>query len=139
MKAATRKLVKGVHVGKPRLLQLLHVEKWELKVGLEDTVERWRCKLSKDAGHDDDNDDDSDDDMADDNDDHYDEDNNADNKDYNGDDNDDDAKEQEAAPVSHHCVFTQAECPTTKRVTGHKNTNAAFMPTIIIMVLEHKW
>ena len=55
MKAATRKLVKGVHVGKLRLLQLLHVEKWELKVGLEDTVER--CKQSKDADHDDDNDD----------------------------------------------------------------------------------
>ena len=30
-------------------------EKWELKVGLEDTVER--CKQSKDADHDDDNDD----------------------------------------------------------------------------------
>ena len=54
MKAATRKLVKGVHVGKLRLLQLLHVEKWELKVGLEDTVER--CKQSKGADHDDNDD-----------------------------------------------------------------------------------
>ena len=36
------------------LLQLLHVEKWELKVGLEDTVER--CKQSKDADHDDNDD-----------------------------------------------------------------------------------
>ena len=57
MKAATRKLVKGVHVGKLGLLQLLHVEKWELKVGLEDTVER--CKQSKDAGNDDAYDDDN--------------------------------------------------------------------------------
>ena len=72
MKAATRKLVKGVHVGKLGLLQLLHVEKWELKVALEDTVER--CKQSKDD-HDD-----------------Y-------NGDYNDDDNDDDDKEQEAALV----------------------------------------
>ena len=55
MKAATRKLVKGVHVGKLRLLQLLHVEKWELKVGLEDTSER--CKQPKDADHGDDYDD----------------------------------------------------------------------------------
>ena len=62
--------------------------------------------------------------------------NKDDHDDYNSDDNDDDAKEQEAAPVSHHCVFTRAECPTTKRVTGHKNTNAASMPTIIIMILE---
>ena len=66
MKAATRKLVKGVHVGKLRLLQLLHVEKWELKVGLEDTVER--CKQSKDADQDDDNDNDDDDYNDDDND-----------------------------------------------------------------------
>ena len=58
--------------------------------------------------------------------------------DCNCDDNDDDDKEQEAAPVSHHCVFTRAECPTTKRVTEHKNTNAASMATIIIMDLEHK-
>ena len=58
--------------------------------------------------------------------------------DCNCDDNDDDDKEQEAAPVSHHCVFTRAECPTTKRVTEHKNTNAASMATIIIMGLEHK-
>ena len=62
--------------------------------------------------------------------------NKDDHDDYNSDDNDDDAKEQEAAPVSHHCVFTRAECPTTKRVTEHKNTNAASMPTIIIMILE---
>ena len=65
--------------------------------------------------------------------------NKNDHDDYNGDDNDDDDKEQEAAPVSHHCVFTRAECPTTKRVTEHKNTNAASMATIIIMGLEHKW
>ena len=64
--------------------------------------------------------------------------NKNDHDDYNGDDNDDDDKEQEAAPVSHHCVFTRAECPTTKRVTEHKNTNAASMATIIIMDLEHK-
>ena len=64
--------------------------------------------------------------------------NKDDHDDYNSDDNDDDAKEQEAAPVSHHCVFTRAECPTTKRVTEHKNTNAASMATIIIMDLEHK-
>ena len=42
------------------LLQLLHVEKWELKVGLEDTVER--CKQSKDADNDDAYDDDNGDD-----------------------------------------------------------------------------
>ena len=65
MKAATRKLVKGVHVGKLRLLQLLHVEKWELKVGLEDTIER--CKQSKDADNDDAYDDDNGDDNHDDN------------------------------------------------------------------------
>ena len=69
MKAATRKLVKGVHVGKLGLLQLVHVERWELKVGLEDSVER--CKQSKDADQDDDNDD-IDDDKDDDNDDDYD-------------------------------------------------------------------
>ena len=64
--------------------------------------------------------------------------NKDDHDDYNSDDNDDDAKEQEAAPVSHHCVFTRAECPTTKRVTEHKKHQRSVHANNHFMVLEHK-